>query len=699
MNKTISLILSSLICSSIAYAHSEHEKKSTNLNSITVTANKIEENIKDVPQSITVLDETTLQEKGIKTVIDVINQVPGMYAANSTSGTYINFRGLNTSLFTNNNPVVVYINGIPMANRYNFNPALANVQRVEVLRGPQGTLYGKDAIGAVINIVTKEANNYYNGSLTLEYGSNNYNLANFYINGPIIKDRLFWGLNGNFQKDDGWIKNTYPGMNDHANRQNSRKVNTYFLYKPTDRLSLKLNLTDEHEKKHWSNGYSQSDQIDVSDANRDDAEHFSFDVPTVEILDTQAQSFQAKYAFNNFDFSSLTTHKKFNIDGEYDADYSDNPAFKELYQMNKSETKSWTQEFRLSSTNSEDFRWVAGLYFEDEKLDNGPYGMQFNMMGTKMVQDAQSITNSKTQALFGQVTIPFYEDFELTLGGRYQRIKKDIDLDMYMLPVGVSGPAMNHFNDEKTWNTFLPKLALSYKINEDWTTYTSISKGYMPGGFNYFAMNDDKDANSFEAQKSTNYEIGLKGSFDKTDLTLSIFRMDIKDVHVYKSLSTSVWLTDNAKKAYSQGVELEISHYPNSNWELTSAFGFTDAKYKEYDAGDAKYDDEKIQLTPEYTARVGIGYFNPSGFYSRADINLQGPTYFFHDSKNKMDKQDNYITTNVKLGYKYKDWDFYAYANNIFDEKYVTAFDTAGGMSRITFGDPRKIGVGLRYSF
>ncbi len=82
---------------------------------------------------------------------------------------------------------------------------------------------------------------------------------------------------------------------------------------------------------------------------------------------------------------------------------------------------------------------------------------------------------------------------------------------MYILPVGVSGPAMNHFNDEKTWNTFLPKLALSYKINEDWTTYTSISKGYMPGGFNYFAMNDDKDANSFEAQKSTNYEIGLKG--------------------------------------------------------------------------------------------------------------------------------------------------------------------------------------------
>ena len=122
---------------------------------ITVTANKIDEDLADVPQSVTVLDKRTLEEKQIKRVSDVIREIPNMFV-NANHGLSLNVRGLNTSMFTNNNPVVVYIDGVAYSERYGFDlPVVTDVDRVEVLRGPQGTLYDKGAIGGIVNIVTK----------------------------------------------------------------------------------------------------------------------------------------------------------------------------------------------------------------------------------------------------------------------------------------------------------------------------------------------------------------------------------------------------------------------------------------------------------------------------------------------------------------------------------------------------------------
>jgi iron complex outermembrane receptor protein len=155
MMKNKKLLFISLIVSSILYA----QEKVSILEDITVSANKIEENIQDVPQSITVISEEDLEDKGIKKVSDIIKEIPNMSMQNTANGKQTSFRGLNTSAFTNNNPIVIYIDGVPYYDRYDFDPSLANVEQIEVLRGPQGTLYGKDAIGAVINIITKTPSN------------------------------------------------------------------------------------------------------------------------------------------------------------------------------------------------------------------------------------------------------------------------------------------------------------------------------------------------------------------------------------------------------------------------------------------------------------------------------------------------------------------------------------------------------------
>lgn len=223
----VKYITCSLIVSSTLYAN-----QNVTLDEVMVSANKVEESISDVPQSITVITNEELEEKGIKKVFDVVKEVPNMNIRGNTGmGTNLSFRGLNSSMFTNNNPVVIYVDGVPYYDRYDFDPSLVNVEQIEILRGPQGTLYGKDAIGAVINIITKTPENEWRGAIGAEYGNYNYMRTTLNASGALIKDKLFAGINGSFKSDDGWITNHHEGMNKNANKKQDRKTSGFFYIK------------------------------------------------------------------------------------------------------------------------------------------------------------------------------------------------------------------------------------------------------------------------------------------------------------------------------------------------------------------------------------------------------------------------------------------------------------------------------------
>ncbi|NVJ54538.1 MAG: TonB-dependent receptor [Campylobacteraceae bacterium] len=693
MNKKI--ILLSLVCSTLIYA----DNKSTNLDSITVTANKVEENIKDVPQSISVLDESVIEEKGIKKISEVIREIPNMNFQNSTTGGLSSFRGLNTSMFTNNNPIVIYVDGVAYYDRVDFDPSLENIDRIEVLRGPQGTLYGKDAIGAVINIITKTPTNEWSGNVLAEYGSDNLYKTSFYTSGAIIENKLFAGINGSFKSDDGWITNNYSGMDDNANKKRDRKTNAFLLFEPNEKFSAKVTLTNNYKKDYFMDGFSTDPSIDINKLKREDAKNVNFDVPAYERTKVKSESINLNYEFEKMRLESITTHKRVDFDGEYDTDNTSNTTSDGLRQFNYTELKAWTQELRLSSKN-QDIKWVTGLYFDKEDRAQGPFGAEQLYMGSVYIGDAYSNANSKTQAIFGQTMIPLGEDFELTLGGRYQRIKKDIDVTAKSSWAGTSNPDVN-YTDEKTWNTFLPKLALMYHLNEDTSSYFSVSKGYMPGGFNFYPSSDNSSQNSFEAQKSINYELGLKHLGENYAINLALFRMDIKDIHVYKQLmGGTIFATSNAEKAYSQGLELDGSYYITDNVQLSAAFGLIDAKYDEYNNGTRDYKDERIEGTPRYTASLGLAYMQEKGLYGRVDIHAKGKTTFIDGANNDdLVEANGGITSNIKVGYKTKNFDVFSYINNITDEDCVSSYMSKPGVSWVGFNEPRRFGVGVKYSF
>lgn len=683
----------SLIASSILLA----EQKQT-LQEVVVTANKIEENPIYIPQNISVFDGEILEEEGVVNLNLLMKKIPNLYSAKSMMGDeIINFRGINPSKFTRNNPIVFYIDGIAQSTSFGFDASLINVERVEVLKGPQGTLYGKDAIGGVINIITKKPTNELKGFIGTEYASENFMLGKFGISTPFIDDKLFFALNTQISKDDGWIKNIHENMHKDANNKKEHKINANLLYQPIDELSIKLSLISNYDKKYWLNGIAIANERDINTATRDEAKEANFDVDSYNEVKTNAGALSLIYNFDKFDLYSTTTYKKLDLKSNFDYDFGNNLAFKNMTMFQDGEFKTFSEELRLSSSDEIDIRWVGGVYLEKDKNKNPTYGQSFYAPPKNDFLEMFTNSNIKsdTAAVFGQVMLPFLSKFELTLGGRYQYLKRKIKADTFMRAFGTSKtPPIYSIDSSTKWNEFLPKIALLYKINENYSSYASISKGYMPGGYNLFISSNNSQKSKFEPEKSINYEIGLKGLFDSGYFNAAVFYMDIKDIHTFKLEKGDIPVTSNAPKAHSMGAELEFGHYFSNNWGVDGAFGIIKTKYDEHT--DKRYDGKKIEKTPTHTARIGLSYENPNGVYARFDLRNRGKTYY---NESNTIKADAYTLADIKAGYRFSNFDIFAYVKNITDEEYIDFATFYEIKTNVVFGQSRTFGVGFKYSF
>lgn len=698
------LIFVSLFVSSLLFAN---ESKTTTLEEITVSANKIEENLQDVPQSISVISQNDIEEKELKSIPDIIEKIPNL------SSTYmyserVNFRGINTSVFTNNNPVVIYIDGVPHSSVYGFDASLQNASQIEVLRGPQGALYGKDSIGGVINIITQEPKNELNGFIGAEYGTDNFMQTTFNTNGAVIPDKLFLGINGKVGKDDGWQTNHNANLDKDSTRKEFHQLNANLKYNATDNFSMGLNIFNDKDYKYGFEGGGVYYTENINDYKRKDFKDVNFETDSYMKNKSNAQSLKMEYLFDeNNSLTSITANKHIDIDGNWDADYGNNPSYDGMSFYQDAKSKNFSQELRLSGEN-DNFRYIAGVYFEKDSFDFDNYGMEYPGYvegnpfgaGVGVKYNFVSQANSSTYATFGQIIMPFLENYELTLGGRYQKIKKEMNLNSFYSPINTQSDPFFQLDAEHTWNSFLPKFAISKKFDNKLTTYISASKGYLPGGYNNAGYQGSEEDNRFDAQTSMNYEIGLKGSFldDKLMLATSLFYLDIKDIHVYSTDPVSnAMITSNAGGADSKGIELELAYKINDNWKVDTSVGIMEAKYSDFiDSNGNDNKNNKIERTPSHSANFGVSYYGDSGFYGRFDVRNQGDMYF--NAQNSL-KQGSYTVANAKIGYLFDDFDIYTYVKNITDESYIVALEEMGEYRQLTYGKGRFIGVGIKYSF
>ncbi|WP_178140238.1 TonB-dependent receptor domain-containing protein [uncultured Campylobacter sp.] len=671
------------------------------LGEVSVTANKISENLKDVPQSISVISDVDLEERGVKNVEELVKTIPnisgvgGMYEGIST-------RGLNPSIYTSSNPVTVYIGGVAQSNKDAAYIPVTNIDHVEVLRGPSSAIYGKDSIGGIINIVLKEPENGWRGSVGTEYGSNKYMLGLFETNGALIDDKLFLGLNGSASKEDGWIINDLNG--DKANDKKNYNFGLNLKIVPTDRLTVKIRGDVFHR---------QDDSLDelfipksrFYDISKSEAKHINLETPARVKQTSTSGAIDLKYEFDKFDVTSATTFRRAKKDGLYDEDFGSkatylHPDHYGLVTFLNSKNDTLSQELRFSSIDEQSFKWVGGLYFENEKQVFGPIGDQYGYGGNTIVEDWPSVNRAQTISTFGQVIYPVTSRFDVTLGGRLQQIKKHTKVDYFSYPLGhTPGTPAFSMDEKETFRTFLPKFALGYDLTNELNVYAMYSKGYLAGGFNFYTTGGSRKDNKFDAQTSDDYEIGLKGTYDSFRFSTALFYMTIKGTHIFYTdpNNSNIYYISNADKSTSMGVEFEGTLKASKEIDINLAASLLKTKYGNYINKDGSNNKgNRIEKNPEYKISLGASYYAPMGIYARLDGNMIGKTYF--DEQNTL-AQKSYFTADAKVGYLKDSFDVYLYVKNLTDKEYFTHARARGSNALVTYGKGRTFGIGVKYSF
>jgi iron complex outermembrane receptor protein len=678
-------------------------QKEYELEPMTVTApGKREEKIHEVPLSITALSEIQIEDARIVDTEDLIYHVPNLFmikSGNHGAGGFLSIRGITT-----------YMKGAPTVGFYvddvyysDFDTELFNIERIEVLKGPQGTLYGRNTEAGVINIVTKKPGDRWEGKASAGYGKYNSQTYNAAIGGPLVQNKLFFRIAGNYFLSDGYFDNKFLD-DDKVDDRDDLSGRALLRWTPTDDWDITLSS----ETKRYRDG---NDCFAPLDDVKHDYHDVSTDFAGYSDHDVNGQYLRAVYNGKWFTLTSITGYRNEEYDEENDWDFGSADLMRgHIYR----DEDTFSQEIRLASVKgSIPLEWLAGVYYFDEETD---FGFTFDMRqanpawGMPAFKNyTNDVTDTKGYAFFGQGTYTFFEKLGVTAGLRYDHETKDFKYNEHYDPdLSMFGMLPRSVDTDATFKEWLPKFAVDYRWTPNLMTYASVARGYKSGGFNSIAPSAADMV--FDPEYTWNYELGIKSSWmdNRLSINLAGFYIDWKDQQVEQQLYPEA-IIRNAAESTSKGFEVEVLARPATGLEFIAGFGYTDAKFEDYTddvldpmtgakIGEVSYDDKRIPNTARYTYNLSAQYRHINGLFSRVD--LLGTGDYYYDLANT-EKQSSYQLVNARLGYEMEHFEVYLWAKNLFDEEYVTrAFeisDLGGYFGRA--GDPRRFGIMLTARF
>ena len=665
---------------------------------IVVTAERFEETIQDVPISITAFSEQEIEDANIDSLESIADSTPNFsfFGEGSNTGFFNTYsiRGLSNSNFLSRDTVGFFIDDVPLDYGGFLDLDLADVERIEVLRGPQNTLYGRNAQAGAINIITKKPGNTFEGKFSSEYGTYNQRRASLAITAPLDEDNLSLRLSGQANAQDGQIRNI--GFGDIGDVSAANIRGTLFWLPGED---WEISLTGFYETNTNETPIIQS-------LDSDDLFTVEQDFDSFSRLETNSQALKIIYNNPNFQATAITTRRFTDQDTEFDTDLSPADLFSAV-----SDFKStvFSQELRFQSASSNNrFQWLIGGYFEDRQFDVEGDGLRIGNAGAAIFgiptggfDRISAEIEQITYAAFGQVSYQPIDPLSLTVGLRYdsstvtmdRRRNLEIEGSSQIIPLGRA------LNDVETDSqVLLPRFAIEYQLSPSATIYGSITQGYKPAGINY---RSEEDATLFiERELSWNYEVGLKTSWfdDRLIANLAVFHNTIDNFQV--SLADVIGVIRNLANAEVSitGVELELRARPVRGLDLTAGFGYTDAKYDSFfnPFTGQTLDDNKLPFAPEYTFNFAIQHRAPWGLLARAEVSILGN--YFIEERNTIE-QGTVTTVDATLGYEFNNYGIYLVAENITDTRFLTSGANFAGLSVATYSPPFRVRVLFKSSF
>jgi iron complex outermembrane recepter protein len=685
------------------------------LGEIVITAQRRSENLQTVPIAVTVLNADALESKGVQTTDDLNLLVPGLHVSRNTSTGVIFIRGIGTNSVNPGiePPIAFYTDGVYAAGAYSDIASFSNLDHIEVLKGPQGTLFGRNSTGGLVNIITKDPSEEFSGHITGGYGNYDTTEGNLYLTGPIATglaaDISLYGID----QGDGWGRNFTTGRD--VNYRDEAAARTKWQYKPSEDTTFTFAADYARTVSDWGNVgqplpglptppvatwpgavfrgsiYDATGNVVAKDTITNYGGYFRIDhnLGAVRIVDTSAYRLTQRISLQDLDQTSVSTTA-----GLYGPDI----------------TQTFSQELQFLSPQSSYIQWIAGLYYFNANAGAKPLTIFGPALGAAQYERIYDSINTNSYSGFAQTTIPLFSpQTQLTLGVRYTE-----DLKSIFGTIDTASAHLGAVTGHDSWGDLTYRAALQRQLTPTVLAYVSTSTGFKSGTYN--ASNPLQPPVSPE--KLTAYEAGLKTELAdrRIRLNLSGFYYDYSDLQLTQIEGTTTILS-NAAKAKIYGGEVEGEADIVHNLAITYGVSLLHSEYTSFknavsyvtspttglgvptptnETGNElqRTPNENFDLGFDYTLPTSVGEFGLNGTYA-----YNGAFYFDPDNQYR---QGGYGLVDGELrwqpdGGRYR---VRAWVKNALDKQYYALIRTGSGIPPDGFpGAPRTFGVSFELKF
>lgn len=696
----------------------------TDFEKIIVVGSKMNQAVQEAPVSVTVFDRTMIDKAGMMTLRDIDDYAPNVSISQigQVGGSYISIRGIESNPFIVNR-TAVYVDGIPYRDPDMLR--LHNVNQIEILRGPQGTLYGSNANAGIIVISTKTPYQELESSFGLSVNSFEHGQS-YTVNGSVsggVTEDLTAIVNVEFEQGDSYVRNISSSINEEGDINNIA-VSSRFRYHPSD--NSQLDFIVFYNKLDAPGLYEQEfPAVDVDLYNQTYGATFNggqligdFEFANEAQKNTTEEEWGGAVALQH-DFDELTFNLTASYRNEDELSYGtdfDLTAMPVSSGGTQRDNRYWNVEARLSKLEQSGGNWLIGTALSKEKKSRQLY----SLIGAGGFDDyaKASLQHLEPQswALFAQSIWPITDNLNLTTGLRYEHSKYRITQDAGVLDMGEIGQfTFPGLSREATSDAWVPKIALDYTFDNDVMLYTSASKGFLPGGYNLVAADKGPEiANrygNYDDEELWSYELGAKSEIfnGKAFISAALFYIDAASWQEYSVLTDSegriisTVLVSSDAAIESTGFEIELNAQVTEKLNIIAGLGYVDASYSQYQfSATEDFSGNDVKMVPEYDISLSVSYDLSDHWYARVDMQALGETPLHQDNSVTREEQ---LILGLSTGYQAEHWSVRLYAKNLTNERYASGLAYKNfllgddGNDYAPLANPRVIGVDFDWQF
>lgn len=761
------LLWSAATAIALVYASSASAEKASGnnelaLEEIIVTARKREETFKDLPSAITVLSREAIERANIDTPMDLARLVPNVYMTQDTNfgDTQLFIRGA-LNVKDSESTFAFIIDGVQEANPNSFNRQFFDLQQIEVVKGPQNAIYGRNAIGGAVIVTTRKPTDETRGFVDINTGNGPSIHAQAALSGKIT-DGVYGSAAFSYFDTDGLLTNEFT--NNKVDFLRNESFQGRILATPAENLEIDMRVLLSDVSGGAINFAVQFPPFTVLDEVKDgallntDDTSIPFRANVQPFNNQDRQELSVKFDYDT-SFATYTLIAQWdNLDEEVGSDgavnigifapdfmvedglpiagFSSTPDDGTQYQRRNQ--RNYSAELRIASPDDNDSRlnWLVGAYLLDARrevllntgVDTGAGIIAREAVaGVDSVNPTATLLNSQDDnsviAFFAQIQYDLLDDLELSVAGRWEeedRTNTNLVPDV-IAPASIlqgSPRPLTEFPGEvrkNKFSEFTPRVSLRYSVNDDLSIFTSYARGFRSGGFNpsgsaaqVLEFDDPSTTliDTFDSETADSYEFGFKSTLLGGRLILngSAFYTDTNNAHFLKFFPVSiVRAVQIIEKTRQKGIELDWTARITRDLTLFGSGGYLNTTIKE-NTETAGTEGNKVPFSPEFTFNIGLNYdrqINESmGFFTRWDYNWIGRIYFDTANTPGTDR-DPVGLVNFTAGINYQDnWTFGVWAKNLLDKKYNgVGIPVGGALNFVPRAQPVTYGVSIRYAF